>query len=212
MSTWISDPPRAGFRRALAALAALLMLAGCFETEALSRIGPRAAGSGPGAIAVLDGAVTVAGPDGFCVDESATREAGQNAFVLLRRCRGSRGPVLSVTVTDQRVPEGDRSTQLDALAGFLATDAGRGQLGRRGRAGDVAIDQISLRDGALWLYLTDIGNPEGFEAGYWRAVLPVAGRLVTLSSMSLRENPSSREASESAMTGLIETLRRRNLD
>ena len=208
MSTWISEPPRI----ALAALAALLVLAGCFETEALSRIGPRAAGSGPGAITVLDGAVTVAGPDGFCVDESATREAGDNAFVLLRHCRGSRGPVLSVTVTDQRVPAGDRSAQLDALAAFLATEAGRGQLSRRGRAGDVAIDQIGLREGTLWLHLTDIGNPESFEAGYWRSVLPVAGRLVTLSAMSLREAPSSRAAGERAMGALIDTLRRRNLD
>lgn len=208
MSIWISD----ALRQALAALAALLVLAGCFETEALSRIGPRAAGSGPGAITVLDGAVTVAGPDGFCVDESATREAGQNAFVLLRRCRGSLGPVLSVTVTNQRVPAGDRSAQLDALAAFLATEAGRGQLSRRGRAGEVSIDQIGLREGALWLHLTDIGNPEAFEAGYWRAVLPIAERLVTLSSMSLRTSPSTRQTGERAMEDLIATLRRRNLD
>lgn len=194
------------------ALAAVLALAGCFETEALSRFNPRGAGGGPGSIGVLNGALTVAGPDGFCIDQSATRESGENAFVLLRRCRGGRGPVLSVTVTDLRVPPGDRAAQLDGLAAFLTTDSGRGQLSRRGRASDVAIDEIALNDGALWLYLTDSGNPEGFAPGYWRAVLPLAGRLVTLAAMSLQAAPTDRAEGRRQMEALIVTLRQRNLE
>jgi len=208
MSIWTSD------LRSLAALAlaALMALAGCFETDVLSRVSGRGTATGPASVGVLDGAVTVAGPEGWCIDESATRESGETAFVLFRRCRGGRGAVLSVTVTDMRVPAGDRTAQLDGLAAFLATEAGRGQLSRRGRASEVTIDEIALRDGALWLHLTDIGNPEAFEAGYWRAVMPLAGRLVTLSSMSLREAPSGREPGRTALAELIETLRRRNLE
>jgi hypothetical protein len=161
---------------------------------------------------VLNGALTVAGPDGYCVDEASSRESGQNAFVLLRRCRGSRGPVLSVTVTDMRVPPGDRTAQMDGVAAFLSTDAGRSQLSRRGRAGDVTIDEIGLNEGALWLYMTDAGNPEGFEPGYWRAVLPLAGRLVTLSAMSLSDAPNDRQSGRRSMEALIVTMRQRNLD
>jgi len=209
MSTWTSDRPGNAL---LLALSLLLALAGCFETDALSRVLPGSASMGPGAIGVLDGALTVAGPDGYCIDEAATRESGQNAFVLLRRCRGNRGPVLSVTVTDLRVPPGDRTEQLDGLAAFLSTESGRGQLSRRGRASDVSIDEISLQDGALWLYLTDLGNPEAFQPGYWRAILPLTGRLVTLSAMSLDGAPNDRASGRRAMEALIVTLRQRNLD
>jgi hypothetical protein len=209
MSTWTSKVRLAG-----ALAAGLALLAGCFETEALGRAGTRANGNGPGSVGVLDGTVTVAGPDGFCVDQTATRESGGHAFVLMRRCRAGRGPapVLSVTVTDLRLPEGDRAEQLDGLAAFLATDAGRGQLSRRGRASDVAIGEIEQREGALWMFVTDTGNPAGFEAGYWRVVMPLAGRLVTLSAMSLQETPISPADGAAAMADLVAILRQRNLD
>jgi len=209
MSIWTS-------RARLAALlaAGLVLLAGCFESESMGRVTPRATSGGPGSVGVLDGAVTVAGPDGFCVDQNATRETGGHAFVLMRRCRagGAPAPVLSITVTDVRVPGDDTVQQLDGLATFLATDAGRGQLSRRGRAGDVAITRIEQRDGTLWMLLTDTGNPDGFEHAYWRVVMPLAGRLVTLSAMSLQDAPVSQANAATAMTQLIATLRARNLD
>jgi hypothetical protein len=209
MSTWTSRARLAG---ALATVLALL--AGCFETEAVGRLGTRAAANGPGSVGVLEGAVTVAGPDGFCIDQTATRESGGQAFVLMRQCRAGRAaaPVLSVTVTDLRVPQGDRSQQLDGLATFLATDAGRGQLSRRGRASDVTIAQIQQRDEALWLLLSDIGNPEGFSPDYWRVVMPLAGRLVTLSAMSLQSAPVAPDDGARVMADLIALLRARNLD
>ena len=210
MSTWTSKA-----RLALALAAALALLAGCFETvalrEAVTRASDRAAPVG--SVGVLDGAVTVAGPDGWCVDPSATRETDEQAFVLLIRCHGPRAaPVLSVTVTNVRVPPGDRAVQMSELAEFLVTDAGRGQLSRRGRLADVTLEAPRIRDGALWMHLTDAGNPDTFEPAYWRVVLPLAGRLVTLSALSLAQAPSDRAAGEAAMAGLIDVLRRRNLD
>jgi len=209
MSIWTS---RTGLAAALATMLALL--SGCFETESMARVTPRATSPGPGSVGVLEGAVTVAGPEGYCVDPSATRETESHAFVLMRRCRAGRGgaPVLSVTVTDVRVPQGDVVQQLDGLATFLATDAGRGQLSRRGRAADVEMSRIEQRDGTLWMRLSDSGNPEGFEPGYWRVVMPLAGRLVTLSAMSLQSVPVPPDDAATAMTHLIATLRARNLD
>lgn len=210
MSIWTSRT-----RAALALAAALALLAGCFESVALRDAVTRASGrTAPvGSVGVLSGAVTIAGPEGWCIDPSATRETADQAFVLMVRCRGSRAaPVLSITVTSLRVPPGDRAVQMSELAEFLVTDSGRGQLSRRGRHGDVTLEPPRILDGALWMYLTDIGNPDTFQPGYWRVVMPLAGRLVTLSSLSLAEAPSDREAGERAMTGLISVLRRRNLD
>lgn len=203
-------------RLRLAALGlGLALLAGCFETEALSGLGTRpAAASGPNAVSVLDGTVTIAGPDAWCIDESATRESETSAFVLMLRCRqgGRPAPVFGIVVADMRVPEGDRQRQLESLAEFLVTDAGRGQLSRRGRAGDVTIAARQQRDGALWLHLTDTGNPEQFLPEYLRVVMPLAGRLVTISALSLQGAPVSAAAAETAMAELIAVLRRRNLD
>lgn len=209
MSIWISRP------RSFLALLAAALLAACFETVALRDAVTRdlAQVAPVGAVGVLGGTITIAGPDGWCVDPGATRETDEQAFALLRPCRAGRAsPVLGVTVTDTRVPPGDRAAQLSQLADFLVTDAGRGQLSRRGRPGDVTLEPPRIRDGALWLYLTDSGNPEAFEPGYWRVVMPLAGRLVTLTALSLAAAPSNRAAGEAAMAGLIEVLRRRNLD
>ena len=195
------------------AAALLALLPACFETQALSSALTRVSGETRGSVAVLGGAITVAGPDGWCVDPRATRETGDQAFVLLVRCRGGRGePVLSVTVSDIRVPAGDRATQLSGLVEFVLTDAGRGQLSRRGRTDEVTIRSHRIVDGALWLDLSDTGNPDTLEPGYLRVVLPLAGRLVTLSAMSPVASPSTPQAGAEALEGLIAVLRRRNLD
>jgi hypothetical protein len=208
MSTWTSR-----IRAALALGAALVVLAGCFETQALTSALTRASAPGPGSVGVLDGAITVAGPEGFCVDQGATRETGDQAFVLLVSCQGGRGmPVLSVTVSDTRVPPGDPEAQLAALLGFLLTDAGRGQLSRRGTASDVTIRNHRIDGNALWLDLADSGNPEGFAPGYWRVVMPLAGRLVTLSAMVADRAPVPGRVAPEALSDLIAVLRRRNLD
>jgi hypothetical protein len=207
MSTWTC--------RARAALAAALLalLPGCFETQALSSALTRVSGETRASVAVLGGAITVAGPDGWCIDSRATRETGDQAFVLLVRCRGGRGqPVLSVTVSDIRVPSGDREAQLAGLVEFVLTDAGRGQLSRRGRMDEVTIRSHRIVDGALWLDLADTGNPDSLQPDYLRVVLPLAGRLVTLSAMSPAGAPSPPEAGAEALEGLIAVLRRRNLD
>lgn len=204
----------AGVRLAAMALW-LSLLAGCFETEALSGFGARPAGaSGPNAVSVLGGAVTIAGPDGWCINEGATREGAASAFVLMQRCRaGVRAvPVIGIVVADMRVPEGDRQRQLENLAEFLVTDAGRGQLSRRGRSGDVTIAAQRQHDGALWLHLSDTGNPEQFLPEYLRVVMPLAGRLVTVSALSLQGAPVSAANAEAVMAEVIAVLRRRNLD
>ena len=194
-------------------MALLALLPGCFETQALSSALTRVSGETRTSVAVLGGAITVAGPDGWCVDPGATRDTGEQAFVLLVRCRGGRGqPVLSVTVSDLRVPAGDRAAQLSGLVEFVLTDAGRGQLSRRGRADEVTIRSHRIEGGALWLDLADTGNPEGLEPGYWRVVMPLAGRLVTLSAMSPVAAPSPPEAGAEALEALIAVLRRRNLE
>ena len=242
MSTWIServaltDAGRAsGFaERSGAALAAgdhcarwtripgllvlvlvlLLVLAGCFENAALERAASRVglAASGPEAVSVLDGAVTVAGPDAYCIDDEATREGQAQAFVLLARCRTSRrpSPVLSATVSGHAAPGGGSREALQQLADFLATPTGRAQLSRSGEATDVRIDEVLLQDGALWLRIHDEGNPDTLQPGYWRAIMPLSERVVTLSVMSARAHPVGSQAELQALRDFVASMRAAN--
>lgn len=209
MSTWTSKASPI-----TALLLAGLMLAGCFENQSLSRVsrGGGDAVAGPAAVPVLDGSVMVAGPAGYCVDDTATRESESEAFVLLVRCSATRrnSPILSATVTALMAPGSADPENLARLGAFLDTRGGRTQLSRRGDAGDVRIVQTRVEDGALWLRIEDDGNPDTFEPGYWRAIMPVADRVVTLSVLSARAHPVGEERSLRALHGFVTAMRNHN--
>jgi len=209
MSIWTSKAPAFA-----TLLIAGLLLAGCFETVSLSRATNRDsdAPSGPAAVAVLDGSVTVAGPAGYCVDDTATRESDNEAFVLLVRCAATRrnSPVLSATVTGMMAPGTAEADNLSRLGTYLETSAGRAQLSRTGSAADVSILRAQVVDGALWLRIDDSGNPDTFEPGYWRAILPVAGRVVTLSVLSAQAHPVDEERGLMVLRDFTAAMRNRN--
>lgn len=209
MSIWTSRA-RAGTLSLLAGL----MLAGCFESESLSRASNRDSEvpSGPAAVTVLDGSVIVAGPAGYCVDDTATRESDSEAFVLLVRCAPTRrnSPILSATVTGMMAPGSADPANLSRLGAFLDTRGGRMQLSRRGNAGDVSIVHTQVEDGALWLRIEDSGNPDTFEPGYWRAILPVSDRVVTLSVLSSRAHPVGEERGLRVLRDFVSAMRNRN--
>jgi len=209
MFIWTSRPG------ALATLlTASLLLAGCFESESLSRASNRdsEAPSGPSVVAVLDRSVTVAGPSGYCVDDTATRESDSEAFVLLVRCSPTRrnSPILSATVTGLMAPGTAGADNLSRLGAFLDTRGGRAQLSRRGSAEDVRILQAQVEGSALWLRIEDSGNPDTFEPGYWRAILPVSGRVVTLSVLSSRAHPVGEERGLRVLRDFVSAMRNRN--
>lgn len=208
MSIWISRA-----RPFLSLLAAGLVLAACFENASLTRLtGGGGGASGPAAIAVLDGQVRVTGPQGYCIDSGATRESQNEAFVLLVRCTASprATPVLSATVTGIPAPGLGTRENLTRLSEYLETPAGLGQLARSGRAEDVRVVAQRVEDGALWLRIEDRGNPDSFEPGYWRAILPVAERVVTLSVLSSRAHPVSDERGLSVLREFVTRMRAQN--
>lgn len=138
----------------------------------------------PGAsksMALLGGEVQAAAPQGYCIDEKASHDEGDGAVVLIGRCSGtSKVPPALVTVTiggpgsSAVLQEGAK-----ALSDYFVSPSGRAALARDGRASSVAIRQTSVSDGALMLLVSDR------EVGtYWRAVLGLRGRLVTISVLA----------------------------
>lgn len=193
-------------------LALLTPLAACFETapltEAASRVLMPAAG--PPDVEVLRGAVTVAGPAGYCIDVEATTESDIEAFVLLVRCRATMRPtpVLSATITG--VEAENDPDMLRRLTGFLESMPGRAQLSRSGDPRDVEVVEATYAEGAVWLLIHDEGNPSAFDETYWRAVLPIAGRVVTLSVLAAADHPFERESGLSILRGFVMRMRAAN--
>ena len=210
MFTWTSET-RARPRLWLPA-ALLLFLAGCFEAGPLQRFSARDAVPGPVQLPVMDGRVTVAGPDGYCVDTASTVEGEREAFVLMVRCRLAerRRPVLGATVTALPAEAATGSENLTALMEVVTGAAGRGHLSRSGRAEDVRIDTARIEQGAIWLRIHDAGSPEAFAPDYWRAILPVGDRVVTLSVLDARAAPAASDEGLAILRAFTARMRAAN--
>lgn len=174
MFTWIS---KAKISKAVASktygLVMILGLAACEMTS--GAFGPSGQ---PRAIAVLGNALTVAAPAGYCVDTRLVRQQSDGAVVLIGRCNGKsqQAPaVIGVTVG----VAGSASVLVDggtALAAFFNTPSGRAALSRTGNANSVQILKAANVNGAYTMRIAETGLDD-----YWRAVLGISGRLVTLS-------------------------------
>lgn len=195
-------------------LAAFLLLSGCFETAPLREAATRgmAPASGPQQVRVIDGAVTVTGPAGYCVDPEATRETDIEAFVLLVRCRGTvrPSPVLSATITGTEAPDSADPGAWAEVAAFLGTLPGRAQLSRSGDPEDVTIHRLTYSDASIWLLIEDRGNPDSLDERYWRAILPIEGRITTLSVLAAREHPFDENAGLALLTRFVMSMRAAN--
>jgi hypothetical protein len=211
MSTWTSKA-----RAAVAALA-LVGLAGCED-------GGLGGGGRPvtRAVAVTGGAVTIAGPAGYCIDRSATRDTGSSAFVLLGTCAalsGSPGAgqpqapvVLTATVLDGAPTLRTMAETFPEMARFFESPAGRAALSRSGKASSVQVAQVVSLGDTLFIRASDNSPAAGeqVEPEYWRAVLAVRGRIVSLSALGLAARPLSSAAKRTVLEAFVQRVKRDN--
>lgn len=216
MSTWINK---------LALVAMAFAMAACLAPEPTAvvpgdeSLGPQFAGPPPTRMAVAGGSLIVGGPKGFCIDRAASSDArGQAALVVMSGCRGLGAGVFTpaprhpALLTAAVAPAG-RLVEIEgnasALQGFFASGAGRAMLSRSGVAGTVMVDNGFAEDGAWFIHLTDTAPFQWgtVQPDYWRAILPVGGRMVSLSVLSLPEAPLSRADGLQILREFIHALR-----
>lgn len=187
MFTWISKTG--------AALAACVMLAACL---------PTLPGSGAGvasrSMLVSAGAVNVTGPAGYCIDKGSSRDGAEGAFVLLGACAPLSASV-GATATTQRalltasvlpgVSSGPIGESFPIMAKFFRSPAGQAALSRSGDAKTVTVQKVASRNGVLYMQLSDTTKTsrQRVEPDYWRAILSIRGRMVTLSVLGLPGYP-----------------------
>lgn len=187
MSTWIS-------RVALA-----LALSGCVATD-----GPDGRSA---TVTVLGGALTAAVPAGYCIDQSASHEGPDSAVVIAGRCSATQ-PVPAAVITLGLGAAGSSETLKPgarALTDWVRSPAGRAALARNGKAGSVIIRETLVSDGVFLIRLEDrnVGT-------YWRAALPLKGRLVMIAVAPPRDGALPPEEGRKLLTRIIASVRRAN--
>jgi hypothetical protein len=174
-----------------------LVLAGC--SGGLGGFGP----SAPRQALVTQSAIVVTGPEGFCVDETATRDDGATAFVLLGNCaaisnsrRADQPSVPAVLTAAISAPSDDGSIaeSLPELDSFFRSEQGRALVSRTQEAATVTILDTRAQENMFLLHASDAsaGPVEGVQHDYWRAYLDLGPRIATLSVLALED----REVSE----------------
>ena len=135
-------------------------------------------GGGIRSVALLDGAVVVAAPAGYCIAPGAGQRGEDSAVVLMGRCseRSEADPAVVTLSVGAAGSAGAMAAGGAALAEFFRSDEGRAMLGREGRAADVRVLEAVGRSDAFLLHVEDAAVGD-----YWRALTGVQGRLVTLS-------------------------------
>jgi hypothetical protein len=160
-------------------------------------------------IAVLDGAVKIAAPQGYCIDPKASLSRGDTITVLMGRCTAKGGvaaAVVSITV-GQPASAGVLLAGPDALAQFFTSIPGRKVLARDGVAQHVVVLQAKVDEGSLLLQVQD-----QTAGDYWRAITAVKGRLVTISASGTEGAPLTPEQGLKLVRDQLVLLDKRNPD
>lgn len=189
--------------------AVLMMLSGCDQISDLTEgLADRTASlntttTGIRTIAVLDGAVQVGGPEGYCIDPVASDV--KRGYAVLAGCPLVSGDAEGMPDPDGLVliQVGDAETASvagneDAFAAFLGSDTGRSILASNGDSANVAEVSTVVDRGAVLAHFEDTSGPSfvGTSGALWRGFLDVQGRLTTVSVLSFDRNPLSQSAGE----------------
>lgn len=191
-----------------AAAAAVLLLAAlalpaCVEMEA----GGTGANRSSAPVKLFGGVLVAMPPNGYCIDAKASRAEAESAVILMGKCSGA-SAVLPALITLSIGGEGSSGvlkTGAQALSDFFRSPAGRAALSRNGKAAAVTVSRVSLSGGALVMRVEDrsIGS-------YWRAVLGLRSRLVTISVSAPAGRALSEEGGRSILDQTIAAMRRAN--
>lgn len=176
---------------------AVLMLAGCVAG------GSQGSRSAP----VLQGALNMGVPAGYCIDRAASREAEDSAVVIMGRCADNvkaLPAVLTVSV-GQAGTAGAMAAGGQALASFFTSSEGRATLSRDGRASSVQVVEALSSGDAFLMHLNDTQ-----EGRYWRAILGLSGRLITVSVTGSPDLPLAPEDGRKVLDKAVAAMQAAN--
>lgn len=188
-------------------LAALILVSGC--EAGLDTRGIRT-------LSVLDGAVSIRGPDGYCVDQQSSRAS--SGFAVLAGCAvvsdAAIMPALEGLITVQIGAANSASVTgaEAAMAELLRTTQGAQLLSAAGDAASVQVARVDRADGVVVVRFSDAtpAPTPGLEPSEWRAFLDIRGRLTTISLRGFDRAPIPAEQGLRLLSQAIGALRTAN--
>jgi hypothetical protein len=141
--------------------------------------------------------ITVAGPEGFCIDERLVDEARVGAFVFLSDCAANPGEgpsiarvpisaVLTASISNKGLPgaEAGMDAALAQLETFLNTPFGQLTLSKSHNPATLNVLSITRSDNAVYAFIQDATptTHTGESPRFWRGFTEVNGRLAALSA------------------------------
>lgn len=191
-------------RATLATLCMISVLSGCLEGTS----------SRPTAETQRNVAgVNITGPTGYCIDP-----AGSNAvFVLLGACDSLFGVdvrPLHYAILSAAVSETDTTAPIPMAdyASFFASDLGLAALSRDGDSSTITVLASEITNDVLFLQIRDTSaiNADSLAPEYWRALLRIDGRIVTLNVMSSSARELSANDGQSKLSDFVVFVQRAN--
>lgn len=184
MSTWINKS---------LAFIALVGLAACQGLD----LAPRT-------IAILGGSVTIAPPQGYCVDTKASRTGKDNAVILMGRCSASSSLSAALITASLGAAGSDAALSIGpvALTSFFNSDEGLAMLSSSGKPEDITLKTSQIDGETLFLLIEDKTT-----GTYWRAFSSLQGRLLTLTAAGVDTvilNPNDGRALLAQTLGALE--------
>lgn len=187
-----TGPTKVAWTRAAAHLSAMALLFGAVASCA-------GLGTPETQRTVAGSAVTIAAPEGYCIDPHSTRDRRNGTFLLVASCLALGAqtevetlPVAMTALVSDALEEGQNPGPTD-LQRYLLSAPGRAILSTDGDAESVKVLQSEIRGEVLYLKLRDLSENRDATMALetWRAVFPMNGRIVALSAQTVADQPVS---------------------
>lgn len=195
---------------------AALTLSGCLPEGAggLALISDEAASTRQGvtAVRVYNGAFKVRAPEGYCVDQTASRE--ETGFVVMAPCgQVSDAQIMPAQLGLITVQVGATASAVvrgseEALMTLLESPEGGTMLSATGTAAEISVVSTEAHQGVVEVIFDDAGAPpvSGLDRHEYRAFLDIKGRLVTLRLRGYASAPLSRRSGLPLMRAAVQAL------
>lgn len=166
-------------------------------------------------LALFDGAVVAAGPQGYCIEPRASRPS--DGFAVLAGCDviagtgDSNSPNGFVTVQIGSAGSG-LGPDIDGLAALLRSDRGRGLLSQSGQPGDIRVQGTVAVVGGVTVRFTDDAPPPvaGLQQSEWRGFLDIQDRLTTVSVRGLAAAPLGTDDGQGLLQAVMQAMQQVN--
>ncbi len=185
----------------------LAFLAACSQTGGGVLAG-MSRSKAPTTARIANGRVTVAGPQGFCVQKSTRVSRGGGGFIALGQCASISGNPQDTTVANPALlsvsatPISDRAAASPAaLQRYFSEGNGQG-----------GVKSAELEGGVLFVRARDTSarRPNDLSNSYWRAMYSSNGYLISLTVSSLADSPITEATGRRLLADFVKAMQAAN--